>query len=84
MTPRSRKPVMLTTTLGSSEQNQTISSLREEDEDSILMKNQNEYHPNYQSSITMKDDNNIMKTSNQDENMLMVSDSLTNTFRYDW
>ncbi|XP_055904227.1 rho GTPase-activating protein gacII [Eupeodes corollae] len=39
MTPRSRKPVMLTTTQGSSEQNQTfyqsdLSSFREQDEDS--------------------------------------------------
>ncbi|XP_055855723.1 uncharacterized protein LOC129918978 [Episyrphus balteatus] len=41
MTPRSRKPVMLTTTQGSSEQNQTfyqsdLSSFREQDEDSIV------------------------------------------------
>lgn len=38
MTPGSRKPVMLNTTLGSSEQNQTLlqsdlSSFREQDED---------------------------------------------------
>lgn len=47
MTPRSRKPVMLTTTLGSSEQNQTLyqsdlSSFREQDEDSFIVRNLSE------------------------------------------
>ena len=90
MTPRSRKPVMLmATTLGSSEQNQTtyqlndLSNFNEQDEDSYISK------PQKDTDLIKNTDQNSDKPElvkiNIENNQLKQnteSESLTNTFRY--